>query len=62
MWGSMNIDDIRNFPSQKECWDATSYLQEAYIMGARKLSEIEMPDTIRRTVEMMIAFRKQGIE
>src|SRR5205823_452783 len=36
MWGSMNIDDIRNFPSQKECWDATLYLQEAYIMGARK--------------------------
>jgi len=59
--GSMNINDISEFPSQKKIWDAALFLQEAYTMGARKVSEIDMPDDIRETVEKMMEFRKHGI-
>jgi len=53
--------NLREFPSQKECWDAIMYLEEAYPMGARKVSDINMPDDIRETVEKMMEFRERGI-
>jgi len=53
--------NLREFPSQKECWDAIMYLEKAYTMGARKVSDINMPDDIRETVEKMMEFRERGI-
>ena len=37
------------------------YLEEAYTMGARKVSDINMTDDIRETVEKMMEFRERGI-